>query len=219
MEQTSHLISAVAELLWPALLLVLLIYFGPMIKSIVASLGKRKFTINVAGTELTVEEAAEQQRRLIGDLQEKVLKISEPRALARAAVAEPGTSYAVHNKLQRLLWVDDYPSNNAQIVAQLRDKGVQVDMALSTNEGARMFATNRYDAVISDMGRHEDGHNVADAGVRLIRELRQSDATIPMVIFCSNRGARVHGSEALKAGATAVTSSALELLSNIGSLE
>lgn len=219
MEETSHLISAIAELAWPALLLVLLVYFGPLIKSIVSGLGKRKFTINVAGTELTVAEATEQQRRLIGDLQEKVLKISESRPMDALGVRDVQTAYRSSKKLHRLLWVDDYPSNNAQLVEYLREKGVHVDIALSTDEAKRLFSSHPYDAVVSDMGRNEGGQNTADAGVRLIRDLRQADASIPMVIYCSHRGATAHGRNALEAGATVVTSSALEMLSNIGAVE
>jgi hypothetical protein len=74
MNDVSALLSSVATLLWPVIFLTALIVLGPAVRELLGSLRQRHFTINVAGAELTVAEAAKQQRKLITDLQEKVIQ-------------------------------------------------------------------------------------------------------------------------------------------------
>ena len=85
---------------------------------------------------------------LLADLQNKLAQLEKglvpPAAIAAAPEAKP--------RGRRLLWVDDRPRNNSFLVASLQDRGVQVDIAVSTAGALEALKQARYDAVISDMG-------------------------------------------------------------------
>lgn len=223
MDNIGDILSGLAALAWPALFLVLLLRFSPSISKVIQSAVRRKFTIKVGGNELTMEEVSEQQRLLINDIQEQLVSLQKhveqtggPAAQGGAAAME-STGEVVH----KILWVDDYPGNNASIIAHLSDLGVDVTTALSTKEGLRKFSAGHYDAVLSDMGRREGGENNHRAGVDLARQIREIDSEIPFFIFCSRRGKARSEEEALRAGANGVTTSGVELLrwlSRIGTL-
>ena len=94
---------------------------------------------------------------------------------------------------------------------QLTNLGIKVDLALTTSEGLSLFGRRKYSYVISDMGRQEDDAENSDAGLDLLKAIRERDAQIPFIIFCSSRGVREHGAEARKLGVTGITSSPTEL--------
>jgi hypothetical protein len=72
-----------------------------------------------------------------------------------------------------VLWVDDRPENNALFIDQLMTAGVRVDTARTTAEGLVLASGHDYGAVISDMGRQEDGSYRTTAGLDLARAHRR----------------------------------------------
>ena len=56
MESFAKLVSALSSLAWPAIFGILLYKFYQPLKSLIESARGRKFTIKVAGNELTMEE-------------------------------------------------------------------------------------------------------------------------------------------------------------------
>jgi len=110
-----------------------------------------------------------------------------------------------------ILWVDDQPKNNSYFVQQLRDMGLTVDLALSTDQGLKQFDQGYYGLLISDMGRTEGGIYHPTAGLDLLKRVRAHNAGIPFVIFCSSRGVQAHATEAKALGVTSITSSGTEL--------
>jgi CheY-like chemotaxis protein len=160
-----------------------------------------------------MEEASEQQRKLIADLQAQVLEIkrSVEGVAQPAQVAPEPTRVKERAFAGSVLWVDDQPKNNSYFVQQLTDKGVNVDLALSTSDGLRLFGKKAYSVIISDMGRTEDGTYKPTAGLELVQQIRAGNKTVPLIIFCSSRGVREHTQEAISLGATAITSSPTEM--------
>jgi CheY-like chemotaxis protein len=77
MEQLAKLISAISSLVWPAIFIVLIFKFSEPIKKLIDSARGRKFTIKVAGNELTMEEASEQTRVMLSDLQTKIAELEK----------------------------------------------------------------------------------------------------------------------------------------------
>lgn len=207
MEPVAKLISALASLAWPLVFAVLLYKLFEPIRILVESARARKFTIKVAGNELTMEEASEQQRAIVTDLQAKLAEI-EKRAAAgipsvELAPAEPPPSS------KRILWVDDRPKNNSFLVAALEERGARVETALSTAEAIASAKRANYDIVISDMGRPEGDH----AGLDLTRKLKEIGARAPVYIFCGAWAATHLREEALQTGVAGITSSGTTLLS------
>jgi CheY-like chemotaxis protein len=114
--------------------------------------------------------------------------------------------------LERVLWIDDNPSNNAYEVAQLETLGVNVTHVTSTRGGlaALSDSTAKIDAVISDMGREEPHGFNANAGIDLIRQLRDYGYAGPIFIYAS-RNTVERRAEIIAAGGTGVTASPTEL--------
>jgi CheY-like chemotaxis protein len=214
MENASKLIQALAYIAWPLIVAFLLIRFGSVIKSVLASAERRKFTFKVAGNELSMEEASEQQRVLINDLQKQVVEIQKRLEVSQLTPTKAEVK-RIENalpKVKSILWADDNPKNNSFLIANLSELGVEVDTALSTSEALSKFESKKYDRVISDMGRKETGKYNQTAGLDLTRQIRSIDNDVPILIYCSSRAAQEFRNEALAAGANEITSSPTVLL-------
>jgi len=170
--------------------------------------------LKLGGQELTMEEASEQQRKLIADLQAQVLEIKRSlEGVAPPALAAPEkAALKMPPAVASVLWVDDQPKNNSYFVQQLVDRGVNVELAMSTAEGLRMFDKKTYGVVISDMGRTEDGTYKPTAGLELLKVIRERNKTIPFIIYSSSRGGGEHREAAIKLGATTLTTSPTEMV-------
>ncbi len=188
----------------------LLYHLYEPIRTLVESALGRKFTIKVAGNELSMEEASEQQRAIVNDLQ---MKLAELEARIQASDRWPSGRIidAPTPGNNRILWVDDNPKNNSYFVALLEDRGDKVDTALSTDEALAKFNSNDYDFVISDMGRIEGGR----AGIDLTRKLKTDRPDLPVFIFSDTGTAHNLRDEAMRAGVTEITSSGTTLLSSL----
>lgn len=219
MEGFTKLLEALATLAWPAIVVAIIIMFRPAVAGIIESARSRKFTLKVGGQELTMDEVGEQQRNLISDLQTQLVEVRKrvegmvaPLSAAAAGIPAPEIAPALPpSSAATVLWVDDVPKNNSYFVEQLTNLGIKVDLALSTAEGISLFSRRKYSCVLSDMGRHEEGAENSDAGLDLLKAVRSRDAQVPFIIFCSTRGVREHGAEALQLGATGITASSTEL--------
>ena len=210
-------ISAIAALLWPALILIALVMFRNPLGRVIKSAERRKWTLKVGGQELTVEELSDQQNAMIADLQKQVGSLNRvigaaPNTQAPERVTEElASAHAV-------LWVDDHPENNALVIEQLQRNAVRVDFAKSTTDALAYLGERKYGAVLSDMNRTENGVDVPDAGLRLLRAIRDSGRHIRILFYTSAYSARAYGVEAMAEGATVITSSATVLFENLEEL-
>jgi CheY-like chemotaxis protein len=232
----ARIIEAIGSLLWPLLAAVLLIRVVPHIPGVVGDVRKamrtRAFTVRIGGAELSVEDAAEQLRRQVADLQTHMVdQLAErggpaapPRAPASPAVpAPPGApggpasagaaagAGADHGP-PAVLWVDDNPEANTLELAKLRDDGLEVLLARSTAEAMDVLSLRRgVRAIVTDLGRAEDGEFRSHAGLALLRQLSEAEQDQPVLVYTSPRRVELDRQDALDAGATAVTSSPTEL--------
>lgn len=208
MDNLDEVLSALADLAWPAIAAVLAFKFYEPLKGLIDSVRGRKFTIKVGENELTVDEASEQQRLLTSDLQIKLAELEK-----RLAGKETQELHLLEKNQKanrkKVLWVDDKPKNNSYLATTLRDQGHEVVIALSTVEGISKFQDNQFDAIISDMGRPEG----EKAGIDLAKIIRAQDTSIPYFIYCGGRAAYNLRKEAHEAGVNEITSSGTTLLS------
>ena len=204
-----QLLEAIAGLAWPLLAAIVLWKLFPVVKDIAKS---RAFTIKVGSMELSVQEATEQLRASLEDLQKKV---GELRAQTGQAVPASVTSTAQVPAVtpRRVVWVDDNPANNAFEIARLKDEGVEVVQVTSTDEamGVLVVRQTAVRAVISDMVRREGGALNWKAGVELIQQLRNAGLTVPIFIYGSVRAVEQTRNQALAVGGNGATSSSVEL--------
>lgn len=126
------------------------------------------------------------------------------------AAAEPSGSITPVS-VKSILWVDDQPKNNSYFVQQLAEKHVKVDTAMSTAEGMKAFSKTSYGAVVSDMGRTENGVYDEKAGFELLQSIRRQNRDIPFIIYSSSRSAQKYSEEANRLGVTVITSSPTEM--------
>ena len=223
----ARIIEAVGSLLWPLLVAVVLIRVIPHIPGVVADLRKamrtRAFTVRIGGVELSIEDAAEQLRRQVTDLQTQLAAQLAQRDDAgpptppgappgAPAGAEAGAGPAADQGRATILWVDDNPEGNALELAKLRDDGLEVLMARSTAEAMDVLSLRRgVRAIVTDMGRAEDGEFRSHAGLALLRQLHEAEQDQPVLVYTSARRVELDRQDALDAGATAVTASPTEL--------
>ncbi len=214
MAPAAALIAAIASLLWPVIAIVILAIFGRTFMEVLRSARSRKFTLKIGGQELSMDEASEQQRFLISDLQSKVVQIegrieaASPKELSTSGIKS--TRHSIEG-LSPVLWVDDESKNNSYFIDTLNRMNVRVDLAENTADGLAKFSAGEYGAIISDMGRREGGRFNPRAGLEFLKVVREHNATIPFFIFCSSKNAQENRDEAMRLGANGITSSPTEL--------
>ena len=170
-----------------------------------------------SGTEIPMDTLARLQQTQMNDLQQTVAQVVSQMPEGSTVLTESGDK-AYPAAVRRLLWVDDVPDNNTLYVEQLTRAGIVVDQARTTNAALDLIAQKKYDAVISDMTRHEDGKKIPDAGIVLARLVRQVHPDIPFIIFCGSRNAANNGAAAKAAGVRLVTSSGTRLIAALEKL-
>lgn len=202
-------LEALAGLAWPALAAVVLWKLFPLVKDIVKS---RAFTIKVGSMELSVQEATEQLRASLEDVQKKVEELRAQTGQKTVAVA-PSAPPKPPLIPRRLVWVDDKPANNALEIARLRDDGVEVVEVTSTAEALNLLVGRKLPvrAVISDMVRREGGLQNWTSGVELIQQLRSAGLSMPIFVYGSARALEQTRERVLAAGGNGATASSVEL--------
>lgn len=236
MGPAKDLLSGIAALLWPVIVIAILLLFRPAVAAIIESARSRKFTLKIGGQELSMEEANQAQQKIITDLQTQVAAIQNqlhanlatqkaprppdvpspspvppPAHVAPAPDPAPESVPVAARPIKSILWVDDNPENNKYYVGQLTELGIRVDTVRSTIEALTRIANRRYDCIISDMGRQEDNVFNDISGLDLLRAVRGKNPSIPFFFFSSPEAVAAHGQDALKLGATGLTSSQTRL--------
>jgi CheY-like chemotaxis protein len=92
-----------------------------------------------------------------------------------------------------------------------------VELALSTNEGLNKLSDESFDMIITDLGRRENERDNPFAGLEFIKQVREQNNNIPILVYAGDRGMQ-NQSKLLKAGATKVTQSPVEVQSFINGL-
>lgn len=211
---TTDAVDLLTGLAWPVLIGLVVWRLLPAIREVLASRG---FTIHAGGMEISVQQASDNLTERIEDLREQVSALKAGSTGLESTAADASPIAAGLPELRAVVWVDDYPENNAYEVDVLRRKGVAVHQARTTAEGLRLL-DDRADvaAVITDMGRTEDGVTKDTAGLELIAQVRRRQPQLPVLVYASAPTVARTREAALTDGATFVTSSATELLEALG---
>ena len=207
----STMLEALSKLAWPVLAATAFFVLYPVIKRMIES---RCVTIKIGNMELTVQDATEQMRKQLEDLQAKVSELREHEGVATGSAAAP----KVKANVKSVLWVNDKPTEGAYEIALLQDKGATVQRAVSTTEAMRMIMSGRAapDAIVSDMGRREEGEYRSNAGILLIKQVRRASFHVPIVLYASPKYQEKNQAQAIEAGGTGAVSTAVELFELLG---
>jgi CheY-like chemotaxis protein len=106
----------------------------------------------------------------------------------------------------RILWVDDRPENNVYERQAFESQGIEISLALSTNEALEILNTIKYAVIISDMGRKEG----TKGGYVLLEKIRKSGDKTPFFIYAGSNSPE-HKKLALDKGAQGSTNRPQEL--------
>lgn len=110
----------------------------------------------------------------------------------------------------RILWVDDRPENNVYERQAFEAQGIEFSLALSTNDALELLKTNRFSAIISDMGRKEGPQE----GYVLLEKLRAMGDKTPFMIYAASNLPE-HKRMARERGAIGSTNRADELFKTV----
>lgn len=208
-DATTKLVGALA---WPVLIGFVFVRFGPGLKSFFDSLGE--FSLKGGGFEASAKRRqAEAANALAAAEVARPAPGARPRDAAKQAreakelVAEEITSNVLRKAAQATaLWVDDHPENNVMERQAVEALGVRFVLATSTEDALAKLGSQRFELIISDMGRPPD----PQAGYTLLDSLRKSGDTTPFIIYASSNAAE-HKKEARKRGALGSTNRPSEL--------
>lgn len=116
-----------------------------------------------------------------------------------------------HDKWRnRILWVDDRPENNVYERQAFEAQGIEFSLALSTDEALEILKTNKFAAIISDMGRKEGPQE----GYVLLEKLRAMGDQTPFMIYAASNLPE-HKKMARERGAIGSTNRADELFRTV----
>jgi len=215
--QFAQVLTAIAQLLWPIFALILTLKLLPELKSIFHRISESKnLKIKWGDKELSVQEAAENIERALGSLLSAEASKGSPSSTTENLSLGLGARLRAESQTtKRILWVDDKPKTVALEMAWLRDRGVQIDEAPTTEEAIGLFERDKYDLVITDMFRRELGVRSPHAGVDLLEKLRQADPNVNVIAYCAAASARAYGKQFLESGGRAVASDPVDLFNKL----
>jgi len=111
-----------------------------------------------------------------------------------------------------VLWVDDNPRYNAGEIGRLHDLGIRVVTAQTAEQATALAPYEQYVAIITDMERQNEAGYDEEAGMALIRSVREAGAETPVFVFTATRVAPLMQDEVAAAGGDGVTGSSDELI-------
>lgn len=210
------LIDAITKLLnvlvYPAVFLFFLIRFGRDLSNFFSGLGE--LSLKGAGFEASLKrKQAEAAAALAAAAISKPSETLTPKTAAQEAKAAVDVvAEAVNPRIakrasrSRVLWVDDRPNNNVYERQALEALGISFELATSTEEALEKLSRQRFDAIISDMGRPPDSR----AGYTLLDKLRTMGDQTPFIIYAGSKSPE-QIAEARRRGAIGCSNNASEL--------
>lgn len=147
-------------------MVLLVIFILPWVQPLIKS-------IELLGVRLELREL---QNR-VAEAEEDAKGASQQARFALAAAGEIGQLGG-----KRVLWVDDEPQNNQHGINALQAQGVDVITRKTTREALEQVHMGKFDVIITDQLRYEDGIRKDRAGYDLIGRLQQEGVKVPVIL-------------------------------------
>ena len=221
----TELINALAALAWPVIVAVLIIILVPTLLPVVKKIiRERSFSIKYGGMEITVQDASDQLKRQVEDLQNNIRQL---KAHVKTGELSSGTDVlqqsvkASEERLNPILWVDDHPEKRAHEISKLQEENYEIFPVKSTDAALAFLKkrTQKPKLVITDMRRREGQIYNRSAGLHLIQAIR-SDlnnevANIPIFVYDSATVVERRSKQVKDAGGNVITDSPIQLFEYI----
>lgn len=205
--------DAISGVAWPIVVIYIFVKTWPSLRMMLDS---RRLSIKVAGIELSVADAAENIGKQVADIQQKVAEIDQKLNQYPPKENESFVGHSVTKEIfyfpKSVLWVDDYPSNNAFLIDKFQRSGIDVTVSLSTEDALKHISQRKFAVVITDLGRTENGLEKQFAGLELIERLRKDGSDVPILVFAGARGLQ-NRDKLLAAGANEVSAAGTDVIS------
>jgi CheY-like chemotaxis protein len=160
MSELGELLGGIAAALWVVLALaVFLALRRPLAKRI-----SEATKIGLGPTGVSMEFAERKLEEAVKVSEEPQREISQ---VAKRTVLDRLKRNADLLARARVLWVDDHPENNTPLIELLRQFGARVETPRSNDQALALLRESRYDVIISDVGRDDEGPNSDLKGVEL----------------------------------------------------
>ena len=117
-------------------------------------------------------------------------------------------------EISRVLWVDDNPQNNKNVILDLQDRGIIVDLAITTEQALELYEKNIYSTLITDTARGKK----YDAGYQLCRILFDRHNVIPILVYSTEDTIVKYGDMFKPLGVSFMTSDCFALRKKIYSI-
>jgi hypothetical protein len=140
-----------------------------------------------------IEKGLSQFSENTDEIKNYILEQVSKSSSASQAGLTPGTLSG-----RRLLWVDDRPGNNIYEMDLFQRAGMDITTVISTHQANGKLRSARFDLVISDIHREEEGVSKSGAGYELLRWMRDHRFKMPF-IFYTGDASRVDPKRAGKA--------------------
>ncbi len=208
-------VSLIGVCVWPAIVILVLISFGPSLKQFLSRTDEISLKAGASGIEVSAKRqieaaallgAASAQRQSQLDGGEQVGTADSAYSIAKT-VGETITPSAVQQVVgARVLWVDDHPENNVYERGSLEALGIYVTISTSTEDALEKLRMTKYEVIISDMGRSGD----PQAGYTLLTEKQKLGDATPFIIYAGSN-LPAHKALARQKGAWGLTNNPREL--------
>jgi CheY-like chemotaxis protein len=114
----------------------------------------------------------------------------------------------------RVLWVDDRPANNEYERQLLRPHGLVFDNVVSTQEAIEQLMNDRYDLVITDLGRRGSSDRSNAAGATFLQHPAVRLGGPPVIVY-AGRWAVARRAQLLRFGAAEVMANREQLVETV----
>lgn len=181
---------------WPVILLIIILIFRHEVRQFLPALARRLKKADIAGSsfeftevkalqdsiESGVEKLKDDPDKLASFVRKQVEKLLETSASSKPSAPSLPLSG------RSILWVDDNPLNNAYEESIFKQLGATIKQATSTEQALHYLhqASKRYDLIISDVHRDENGRSNPTAGYELVDRVRGYQIQVPFVFYTSS---------------------------------
>lgn len=114
-------------------------------------------------------------------------------------------------EITRILWVDDNPQNNKNVILDFQERGIIVDLAITTEQAMELYEKKSYTALITDTVRGSR----YDAGYQLCCLLSSNNNRTPILLYSTEDTIEKYGDKFSHLGVSFITSDCFALRKKI----
>ena len=181
MDQASFLIELIKILIWPIVIAFILLTFKKPLSEFLSNLQTSKIKVDKEGVSLELDATKAEVVSMLGAASTSQAgddtKKVDWNEIAKTVNQLTEVSVKKLSEV-KALWVDDIPRNNMYERKSLEALGIKFTTSTSTEDAINQLKKEKFDIVISDMGRGDN----KQAGFDLLKEMKEF-SNVPFIIY------------------------------------